>query len=124
MSSNLVTATLRKCGSKWCLYTRDGSRLLGKHDSKEKAMAQERAIKAHGAVVALLDDIAQELEARGATALAEAVDSDANRMLEQNDDMLERTGFENMMRRDSDVADTLFETHIDQIDPGQSFRGY
>lgn len=30
---------------KWCLYTSDGSRLLGRHPSKEKAENQERAIQ-------------------------------------------------------------------------------
>lgn len=30
---------------KWCLFTSDGSRLLGRHPSKEKALSQERAIQ-------------------------------------------------------------------------------
>jgi hypothetical protein len=30
---------------KWCLYTSDGSRLLGRHPSKDKAENQERAIQ-------------------------------------------------------------------------------
>jgi len=29
----------------WCLYTSDGDRLLGRHPTKEKALAQERAIQ-------------------------------------------------------------------------------
>lgn len=29
----------------WCLYTHDGSKLLGRHPSKESAEAQERAIQ-------------------------------------------------------------------------------
>jgi hypothetical protein len=28
----------------WALYTRDGKKLLGRHSSKDKALAQERAI--------------------------------------------------------------------------------
>lgn len=30
---------------KWVLRTRDGSRVLGRHESREKAEAQERAIE-------------------------------------------------------------------------------
>ena len=48
-------AIIRKCksgdaeeGKPWCLYTHDGSRLLGRHPSKESALKQERAIKAKG----------------------------------------------------------------------------
>lgn len=35
---------IKKEGGKWCLYTKDGSRKLGCHDTKAKAEAQERAI--------------------------------------------------------------------------------
>lgn len=35
---------IRKEGKKWILYSRDGSKRLGIHPSKEKAAAQERAI--------------------------------------------------------------------------------
>lgn len=31
----------------WCLYTKDESRLLGRHPSKEKALGQERVIQIH-----------------------------------------------------------------------------
>jgi len=31
---------------KYCLYTHDGSRLLGRHPTKESAINQEQAIKA------------------------------------------------------------------------------
>jgi len=48
-------AVIRKCkkgdseeGKPWCLYTHDGSRLLGRHPSKESAVKQEQAIKAQG----------------------------------------------------------------------------
>jgi hypothetical protein len=34
-----------KVGPKWMLYTRDGSKLLGEHSSKEDAVAQEQAIE-------------------------------------------------------------------------------
>jgi len=30
---------------KWCLYTRDGDKLLGRHPSKQKALKQERVIQ-------------------------------------------------------------------------------
>ena len=32
---------------KWCLYSSDGSKLLGRHPSHESALAQERAIQVH-----------------------------------------------------------------------------
>jgi hypothetical protein len=31
-------------GRKWLLKTKDGKKILGTHDSKESALAQERAI--------------------------------------------------------------------------------
>jgi len=42
-----ISETIRKCGSKWCLYTKDGSKILGKHDTKKDAIGQERAIYAN-----------------------------------------------------------------------------
>ena len=39
-------------GKKWVLYTRDGSKLLGTHDTREEAMIQEAAIHARQAAVA------------------------------------------------------------------------
>lgn len=55
-SNRLVQAVIRKCLKKdlddrprseqeWCLYTKDGDRLLGRHPSKEKAESQEKAIQ-------------------------------------------------------------------------------
>jgi hypothetical protein len=35
---------IKKCCNQWCLYTKDGSRLLGKHPSRASAMKQESAI--------------------------------------------------------------------------------
>lgn len=32
---------------KWCLYSKDGSKLLGRHPSKESALKQERAVQIH-----------------------------------------------------------------------------
>ena len=37
---------IRKEGSKWILYTKDGSRVLGRHRTKAEAEAQERAVRA------------------------------------------------------------------------------
>lgn len=37
---------IKKEGGKWCLYTKDGSKNLGCHDTEEKAVAQEAAIEA------------------------------------------------------------------------------
>jgi len=41
-----VNETIVKSGNKWLLKTKDGSRTLGTHSSRDKALAQERAIKA------------------------------------------------------------------------------
>jgi len=51
-----ISEIIRKCGDKWCLYTKSKSkktgkrRRLGTHPSKEAAQRQERAIaiKMHG----------------------------------------------------------------------------
>lgn len=48
-TSPTETHVIRKDGDQWCLYTSDGSKKLGCHDSKEGALAQERAIKAQEA---------------------------------------------------------------------------
>lgn len=37
---------IRKEGSRWILYTKDGKRVLGRHRTKKEAEAQERAIQA------------------------------------------------------------------------------
>lgn len=34
-----------KRGTKWILYTKDGSLVLGTHDSEAEALAQERVIE-------------------------------------------------------------------------------
>lgn len=50
----LISEIIRKCGEKWCLYTKKKDpksgkrRRLGTHSSKSGAERQERAIKAHG----------------------------------------------------------------------------
>jgi hypothetical protein len=48
----MISEIIRKCGDKWCLYTKgkkDGRRRrLGSHESRSDAERQERAIKAHG----------------------------------------------------------------------------
>lgn len=48
----MICEIIRKCGDKWCLYTKgkkDGKRRrLGTHDSRAGAERQERAIKARG----------------------------------------------------------------------------
>lgn len=45
-----VDKVIRKEGSEWVLYSHDGKKVLGRHKSKKKAQAQERAIQArkHG----------------------------------------------------------------------------
>lgn len=42
---------IRHENGKWVLYTADGSRVLGRHDTKAEAQAQERAIEANKGVV-------------------------------------------------------------------------
>lgn len=37
---------IRHIKGKWKLYSKDGSKLLGTHPTKEKAVAQEQAIEA------------------------------------------------------------------------------
>jgi hypothetical protein len=50
----LIREIIRKCGDKWCLYTKNKDRKSGKrrrlgtHDSKSGAERQERAIKSRG----------------------------------------------------------------------------
>lgn len=50
----LISEIVRKCGEKWCLYTKGKDkktgrrRRLGTHPSKAAAYRQERAIKYHG----------------------------------------------------------------------------
>lgn len=36
---------IKQCGEKWCLYTKDGSKLLGKHKTEQEAIDQEKAIE-------------------------------------------------------------------------------
>jgi hypothetical protein len=64
---DLRTAVIKKCRQqdhddrpagqqRWCLYTRDGKKLLGRHPSKAKALKQERAIQVrkHGSAQLVL----------------------------------------------------------------------
>jgi len=47
---------------RWCLYTHDGDRLLGRHPSKEKAQAQERAVQSHkhGSVEQIVNSVVKD----------------------------------------------------------------
>lgn len=67
-------------------------------------------------LVAMLDGLAEALEKRGAPDLAMVVDATANELLEQRDDMLEQTGFDDVMRRDDEVADKIYDERIESID--------
>jgi hypothetical protein len=42
-----VTKVIRKEGDKFVLYSKDGKKRLGTHDTRAKALAQERAIYAN-----------------------------------------------------------------------------
>jgi len=119
-----VTAVIRKCkkgdgeaGKPWCLYTKDGKRLLGRHKSKEAAHKQEAAIKARQAggsfVLSTLDQVAEELDQRGAVDLATLVDSEADDLREK----LDATGFDDLMTRDQDVAVKIHEEKIPMFPP-------
>lgn len=48
----LISEIIRKCGDKWCLYTKHRKngkrRKLGTHPSKASAENQEKAIHSHG----------------------------------------------------------------------------
>lgn len=46
MSSNVKLAVIRHEGDEWVLYDSEGSEVLGRHDTKEEAEEQERAIQA------------------------------------------------------------------------------
>jgi len=39
-----IAKMIKHVGGKWVLYTRDGKRVLGTHDTREEAVAQEQAI--------------------------------------------------------------------------------
>jgi hypothetical protein len=41
----IKTAAIKQEGENFVLYTKDGSRVLGHHTSREKALRQERAIQ-------------------------------------------------------------------------------
>ena len=45
MAKIQISLLIKKKGNQWCLFTQDGSKELGCHNSKEKAQAQEAAIK-------------------------------------------------------------------------------
>jgi len=50
MATDRVDLVIRKEGEQWCLFTADGSRKLGCHDTEADAKAQEAAVKAHEAM--------------------------------------------------------------------------
>ena len=49
----------KESGKPWCLYSKDGTKLLGRHKTKEDALAQERAINIskHGRFLKFLKKI-------------------------------------------------------------------
>lgn len=116
-----TTAMIRKCkkgdgqaGKPWCLYTKDGKRLLGRHKTKEDCYKQEAAIHSHGSfVLSALDEVAEELESRGAQDLAMVVDSEAEDLREK----LDATGFDDIVTRDRDVAEKISKEKIPMFPP-------
>lgn len=124
-----VVAKVQKCrkgdgkkGKPWCLYTKDGKRLLGAHKSKQDAYKQEYAIKkSEGAFASLLDRIAEELESRRAFKLAAEVDlvtaGLADLVDEEVEDELNKAGFtSDVMTRLEDVAEEIYDERIPSID--------
>lgn len=110
-----------KAGKPWCLYTKDGKRLLGAHKSEQDAHKQEAAIHAKSSVTAALDDVAAELERRRAFRLAAAVDLVRAGLADLVDDEIEeelnRAGFtKDVMTRDGDVAEQIYVERIPSID--------
>jgi hypothetical protein len=67
-------------------------------------------------LVAALDRIAEALERRGHGDLAARVDAAANELLEQTDEMLQETGFDEVMRRTDEVADKVYRDRIEPVD--------
>ena len=62
---------IRHEGDKWVLYTRDGKKKLGEHDTKEQAIRQEQAILAAQArrlakvIGGLIEAIKRKCKTRG-----------------------------------------------------------
>lgn len=121
-----VTAVVRKCrkgdgkaGKPWCLYTKDGSRLLGAHASKQDAYKQEAAIKhrqSGGSVASILIDVGLELQRRKSPVAAEVLAA-AEDLMEDLDKQLDRAGFENPMKRDEEVAEEVRKDKIPILPP-------
>lgn len=107
-----------KKGKKVCLYTKDGKRLLGAHKTKQDAYKQEAAIHAKSSVTAALDDVAAELERRRAFKLSAEVDAGLADLLDDEiEEELNRAGFtKDVMTRDEDVAQQIYEERIPSID--------
>jgi hypothetical protein len=75
--------------------------------------------------IAELGRLAEALDICGHSDLAAAVDAAADQLLEQTDDMLDETGFgDNVMTRDPDVADEIYEHRIESIDRTNEYRRY
>ncbi len=128
-----VIAAVQKCkkgdgktGKPWCLYTKDGSRLLGAHKSEEDAYKQEAAIHAamsEAAIAATLDVVAEELEDRDEEDLAIEVDrvaesiKPADALEDKIEEELNRAGFtKDVMTRIDEVADQIYRERIPHID--------
>lgn len=77
---------------------------------------------ARGSVIALLDRVAEVLESRGKYRLAAVVDATANDLLEQRDDMLDWTGFDDVMKRSEDIADHISKERIEPWDVSELYN--
>lgn len=67
-------------------------------------------------LVRILDEIAEQLEARGSS-LAKEVDAHADSFVVEREGQFEQTGFDEVMKRDPDVAEKIYEERIPFIDP-------
>lgn len=90
-------------------------------DTKQGAEKQEAAIHVHASVVAVLDEVAEALESHGRRDLARLVDASANDLLEQRDDVLEWTGFDDVMKRSEDIADKISRDKIEPWNVGDLY---
>lgn len=71
----------------------------------------------HEAIIATLDDVAEELERRGAHRLAALVDAGTtNHLLEQRIGMMDETGFDDVMKRNEEVAEEIYDERIANMD--------
>lgn len=76
------------------------------------------------AVLQVLDEVAEALEQRGEQELAAAVDANVDELLTQRRGVLDDSGFDDVMRRDEDVAQEIYETPLKPVDDTEGLMTY